>query len=77
MRSQFNQILAKLTTKVAIQKAQVVSNPIPYLEKAGEELVRAQVCFDEIDRALSPDCVFEYGINNKIDPNYISGVDYI
>ena len=71
------EMIAKLTTMVAISDAQIKSNPIPHLNEAKELLLLAQKCFEDIEMALSPDLIFDMAIENDIRPTDIQGEAYI
>ena len=77
MNENSRRIFAKLTAMLAIQDAQMVANPKPYIKAAYDELYKAQECFEAIERALSPDIVFDVAVENDIRPTDIQGEAYI
>lgn len=77
MRKESLEIMAKLMAMAEIREAQIKANPIPYLEKAYEELAAARECFEKIEYALSPDIVFDVAGESDIRPTDIQGEAYI
>jgi len=73
MNNEFNEILAKLKADTAIHKAQIETNPIPYLAEAHKQLMLARKCFHDIEYALSSDFIFEYVSENA---PHIRPIDY-
>ena len=76
MRKEAQNIMARLRTLMAIKDAQIRADPIPHLTMAYDELYRARKCFEEIEYALSPDCVFDVAIESNIKPVDIQGEAY-
>ena len=70
------EILAKLRSGIAIKEAQIMSNPLPYLKEAERSLSKAREVFEDVDRALSPDIVFDIAIEHNIPPMTINGEAY-
>lgn len=73
MRKDALEVMASLMAMAEIKEAQIKSNPIPYLEKAYEELAAARECFEKIEYALSPDIVFDVADGLNIKPTNING----
>ena len=73
MNKDATRILAKLQTALAIHDAKVMANPKPYLEEAAKQIVDLKICLDDIQRALSPDVVFDFAKENDIRPMDIQG----
>lgn len=68
------EIIAKLRTMIAISEAEVAANPMPYLREAHSSLIEARICFEELERALSPDVVWEEADNMGVKPiDFIGG----
>ena len=77
MRKDALEVMARLMAMAEIKEAQIKSNPIPYLEKAYEELAAARECFEKIEYALSPDIIFDIADGSGIKPTNINGEAYI
>jgi hypothetical protein len=70
---EFRQKLAKLQSLVAIKNAQVLANPIPYLEDMSERCVILLKLLEEVEYALSPHIVFDFAQENSMEPMDLQG----
>lgn len=52
--------LARLKAKVAIMDAKVMANPKPHLERMSSQCIELLQVIEDIERALSPDSVFDF-----------------
>lgn len=77
MNRKSRDILAELIAKAAIQKAHIRANPEPYLNEVSEELARARQCFEEIERAISPDIIYDFANDHALRPEDVHGQDHI
>ena len=64
MSEKFRQDLAKLQTAIAIRNAQILSNPMPHLQKMDEHCYKLLRVLDDVKYALSPDYVFDFWDQN-------------
>lgn len=62
--TEFRQRLAKMQALLAINDAKLMANPKPCLEEMAKRCNRLLRVLDEVDRALSPDCVFDFWGNH-------------
>lgn len=65
LNSEHKQILAKLEVQLAIRHASIRADPIPLLNTAFHMLARVRKCIDDIDYALSPEVLVDWGNNHK------------
>ena len=77
MRKDALEVMARLMAMAEIKEAQIKANPIPYLQKAYEELAAARECFEKIEYALSPDIIFDIADDSNIKPTNINAEAYI
>ena len=70
-------LLARLRSQVAIRDSQIMANPLPYLIEAEKQLIEMRICMEDIQRALSPDAVFDFAEDHCIKPADINGEAYI
>lgn len=80
--TEFRQRLARLQALIAIKDAQLMANPKPYLEDMGKRCHELLTVLDEVERALSPDCVYDFWDENADKaaiprPTDIQGEAYI
>lgn len=61
---EFRMMLARLTAQVSINDAIVMSNPKKYLLEMREHCNSLLKVLDDVDRALSPDIVFDFWDEN-------------
>lgn len=77
MNDRLHQALAGLRARVAINNARVRSDPLPYLMKADESITEVLMMLDDLERALSPDIIFDFGLEMELRPQDIRGQDTI
>ena len=61
---EFHKTLSKLQAMLAIKDAQLMANPKPYLEDMENRCAELLQVFDDIENALSSNCVFDYWEDN-------------
>lgn len=67
-------MLAKFLTTLAIKKAQIASNPFPYLKKADRELGDSIRCMDNVIHALTgTDSIMDFAQSHNLKPEEIEG----
>ena len=66
-------LLAELTTKLAMHKALVLADPEPWLDKLTEHAGELLVVLREVEYALSSDCVFDKANEMGIRPINFQG----
>jgi len=74
---QHRQLLAKLQAKLATNKAIILADPEPYIEKIHKAMVHYQVIIAEIERAVSPDIVFDRSLEMGIPPIDFRGAEMV
>lgn len=62
--TEFRQRLARLQALIAIKDAQLMANPKPHLEDMAKRCHELLTVLDEVEIALSPDCVFDFWDEN-------------
>lgn len=70
-------LLAKLQTTLALNKARILADPLPYIERQHREIVKLQAFVHDVEMALMPDVVFDAAMSMNIDPNRFNGADRI
>lgn len=54
-RQDFRQTLAKLLAAVALQEAQIIADPLPWLKKASDRMTELQQTLLDVETALCDD----------------------
>ena len=70
MKEEGRNVLSRLVALVAIRDAQVIANPLPYLDQMAAKVTELQELLEAVEYALSPDCVFDFWDKN-VDKNAI------
>lgn len=60
-------LLARMQANMAISRAKIEANPWPLIDRLQNEVVGYRVLIAEIERALSPDPVWEFATQNNIE----------
>ena len=63
--TEFRQRLAALQTRLAINKARVLSNPEPYLNDMSRRCNELLKVLEDVDYALSPDSVCDWAMSRE------------
>lgn len=57
---EFRQKLSQLQAAIITKEAQINSNPLPYLKEMESRCCELLEVFEDIERALSPDMIFDF-----------------
>lgn len=69
----FNEKLAKLQSKLLVQRLFILHDPFPVINTLADRCNRMMEAIEEIDRALSPLPVYEFADKHSIMPHDIQG----
>jgi hypothetical protein len=78
---EFRSQVASIAAKIAIKEAQIMANPLKYLESMNKRCNEVLKVLQDVEYALSPDLVFdiwsEGAFDNQIKPIDIQGEAYL